>query len=266
MSDKIIHHYFVDEAGDTSLFNREKKQIVFGDGASKFFMVGIARLHDPVGASQKLEALRQEFIADPYLQKVPSFKTSSQYFHAKDDYYAIKRDVFRLVETLDAEVHIAVRRKTVLAKQAALLFQESGKKLSASAIYDDLVRRLLPGLIHKADENHILFAERGKTFTNHTLTLALKKAQEECLRTYGIPPHDNHFISQGYPRNNAGLQIVDYLLWAVQRLFEREEDFYFEKLRSKYSLIIDVDDTRNGDGERYEGNNALTLSKVSSVG
>lgn len=266
MKEKTIHYYYVDEAGDTALFNRDKKQIIFGQGASKFFMLGIARLHEPETASRKLEALRQEFATDPYLRKVPSFQTTAQYFHAKDDYYAIKRDVFRLIETLDVEVHIAVRRKTVLAKQAALLFKESGKKLTEAAIYDDLVRRLLPGLIHKADENHILFSERGRTFTNHSLNLALKKSQEECLRVYGVQTHDNHFISQGYPRSNAGLQIVDYLLWAVQRLFEREEDFYFEKLRSKYSLIIDVDDTRKGDGERYEGENLLTLDKISSVG
>jgi hypothetical protein len=45
------------------------------------------------------------------------------------------------------------------------------------------------------------------------------------------------------------LQAVDYFLWALQRMYERAEDRYFEYLREHYRLIMDFDDRRAG--KRY---------------
>lgn len=50
---------------------------------------------------------------------------------------------------------------------------------------------------------------------------------------------------------------------ALQRLFERGEDRYFAPLRSKYRLIMDIDDRRkHGYGEWYDPENAITLEKI----
>jgi hypothetical protein len=43
-----------------------------------------------------------------------------------------------------------------------------------------------------------------------------------------------------------GLQVIDYFLWALQRLYERGEDRYFNYLRSSYKLVMDFDDKRTG--------------------
>jgi hypothetical protein len=45
MTDPLnIARYFVDEAGDTTLFNRRGKVIVGSEGVSPLFMVGVGRL------------------------------------------------------------------------------------------------------------------------------------------------------------------------------------------------------------------------------
>jgi hypothetical protein len=49
-----------------------------------------------------------------------------------------------------------------------------------------------------------------------------------------------------------GLQLADYCLWALQRLYERGEDRFLNLIAAKVGLIHDVDDIRkSGAGEYY---------------
>ena len=59
------------------------------------------------------------------------------------------------------------------------------------------------------------------------------------------------------------LQVVDYYLWALQRMLERGEDRFFERLRPAYRLIMDLDDTVSKPyGEWYTDDNPLTLENM----
>ena len=51
-------------------------------------------------------------------------------------------------------------------------------------------------------------------------------------------------ITATTPQECAGVQVVDYFLWALQRLYERREDRYVEFLWSSFRVVHDVDDTR----------------------
>jgi len=82
-------HFFVDEAGDLTLFDRKGRPIVGTPGVSQYFIVGVADLPDPENAHQQLLKLRTELLADPYFKGVPSMqpdnKKTAIAFHAKDD-------------------------------------------------------------------------------------------------------------------------------------------------------------------------------------
>lgn len=63
------------------------------------------------------------------------------------------------------------------------------------------------------------------------------------------------------------LQASDYVLWALQRLYERREDRYFDYIAPLCSLIHDVDDIReNKKGKKYgvyySQKNPLSLDKL----
>ena len=65
------------------------------------------------------------------------------------------------------------------------------------------------------------------------------------------------------PSNSAGLEAVDYCLWALQRLYERGEDRYFNYLADKFRLVMDLDDTRNKPyGEWYSDDTPLSVEKM----
>lgn len=264
-----INNYFVDEAGDLTLFNKRGHMIVGKEGVSHVFMVGIAYLPDPKQAGRRLEELRTELISDPYFKDVPSMqpntKKTALYFHANDDLSEVRREVFKLLPELNAKVQIAIRRKEYLVKTARLLHQR-GSKLYSNDVYDDLVKRLFKNSLHTAQMNRIVFAQRGKTARQHALEEAIRRAKSNFERKTGIMSDSETTIFSGYPSQYAGLQVVDYYLWALQRMYERGEDRFFCLLAPAYRLIMDLDDTRNKPyGEWYSDANPLELVKIKPV-
>lgn len=262
----IVFHYFVDEAGDLTLFNKKGKSLVGQPGVSRFFMVGVVQLFNPQQAQTTLDTLRLQLLSDPYFKDVPSMqpaaKKTALAFHAKDDLPEVRREVFKVLPDLDVKAMIAIRRKEVLIEDGRALFRY-GKKLRANDIYDDLVKRLFRNLLHKADENQMLFARRGKSARKDALSRAIERAKRNFAwkrgQLFDVPTQ----IKSAYPTEHIGLQIADYYLWALQRLYEANEDRYFCLLANNYRLIMDLDDTRQKPyGTWYSDANPLVVKKI----
>jgi len=264
-----VNNYYVDEAGDLTLFNKRGHVIVGKEGVSRVFMVGVAYLPDPKLAQRKLEHLRAQLLADSYFKDVPSMQPQANKtavcFHAKNDLPEVRREVFKVLAELGAKVQVAIKRKDYLVKTARLL-HERGSKLSPNDVYDDLVKRLFKTGLHTAEKNCIVFARRGKSVRQHALEEAITRAKLNFERKTGISSHSETVLYSAYPSEHVGLQVIDYYLWALQRLFERGEDRFFHLLAPTYRLIMDLDDTRNKPyGEWYSDYNPLELKKIKPV-
>ena len=263
----ITHHYFVDEAGDLTLFNKKGQSLVGTEGVSSFFMLGVAQLPDPEYAHGELNKLRAKLLADPYFKGVPSMQLdankTAKSFHACKDLPEVRREVFSLLPQFKVKVQVVIRRKEDLLITAKSAFQKFGKKLSPNDVYDSLIKRLFKNLLHKADENRIVIARRGKSARLRALQDAISNAKINFEKKWKIC-HDNQSnVQVAYPHEFIGLQIVDYYLWALQRLYERGEDRFFNLLAPDYRLIMDVDDKRNRHyGEWYSDKNPLTAQKI----
>lgn len=137
-----FRHYFVDEAGDLSFFNKKGRIIVGQPGASKFFMVGVAQIADPEAVAWELSALRSSLMTHPRYRGIPSMqpqaKKTAIAFHAKDDYAEIREQVFELIQSFDVKIFVAIRSKDEMAETTKANFKSLGKKLQQNAIYDDL--------------------------------------------------------------------------------------------------------------------------------
>lgn len=260
--DELIHasqHYFVDESGDPTLFDSKGRCIVGQEGTSRVFILGAARVGNPVGLQADLTFLRMQLTADPYFRGVPSFDVSANktalYFHAKDDLPEVRREVFRVLRDHSIDVVAAIRRKATVAEFAAQRFRTIRKKITADEIYDSLVEQVLRERLHLAEHSHVWFARRGKKERKDALSRVLERARTEFAaghreavlkRLGGKEPKTT--IYSAHPSEAAGLQAIDYCLWALQRLLERGEGRYFEYVRDKFRAIWDIDDTRQGPG------------------
>jgi hypothetical protein len=232
-------------------------------------MVGVAYIPDPQLAHQRLEHLRAELLADPYFKDVPSmqpqWKKTAICFHANDDLAEVRREVFKVLPQIGAKVLVAIRRKEYLVKIARFLHNRQ-LKLSPNDIYDDLVKRLFKTILHKAETNRIVFARRGKAIRQHALEEAIRRAKLNFERKTGISSESKTIIIPAYPSQYSGLQVIDYYLWALHRLFERGEDRFFHLLAPGYRLIMDLDDTRKKPyGQWYSDYNPLELKKIKPI-
>ena len=110
-----ICNYFVDEAGDSNLFNSKGRVIVRTEGCSRFFILGLLDVPDTVTLANELTALRQRLLADPYFKGVPSMQPEARKtalaFHAKDDAPEVRREVFSLLLQHNLRFFAIVRDK-----------------------------------------------------------------------------------------------------------------------------------------------------------
>jgi hypothetical protein len=257
----------VDEAGDPTLFNRRKQVVVGKEGCSRYFILGLLEVGDPDHLGRELEKLRLELLADPYLSKVESMKPArlktALAFHAKDDCPEVRREVYRLLLQHDLRFFAVVRDKLRIA---SLVREHNRKKQSyryhPNQLYDRCVSRLFKQRLHKESGYRICFAERGAKPRTEALHAAIDHARRNFRRALPGSAQPPIEIAPSTSTRTPCLQAVDYFLWALQRLYERGEDRFWEYVASKASLVHDVDDVRVKDyGVYYTRENPLTAEK-----
>ncbi len=260
-----FRHYFVDEAGDPTLFKKRGKPIVGSEGCSKFFMLGVADVADPRAVASEFTELRERLLADPYFEGVPSFdptrRKTAIMFHAKDDLPEVRREVFNILLKHEIRFFVVVRdKRVILDKVIEHQKVKPNYRYHPHQLYDKCVTRLFRDRLHKDDGYQIYFARRGSSDRTEALQQALDAARHEFRRKWGIAASAPIEISAGNPTDVVCLQVVDYYLWAVQRLYERDEDRFVRLVWNQAGLIYDVDDTREKPyGTFYTRDKPLTL-------
>jgi hypothetical protein len=259
-----FRHYFVDEAGDPSLFKKRGKPIVGRDGCSKFFMLGVADVAAPKTVADELETLRLRLLADPYFKGIPSFdparRKTAIMFHAKDDLAEVRREVFTVLLKHDIRFYAVVRDKqAILDKVIEHQKQKPSYRYHPNQLYDRCVSQLFRDRLHKDDGYQIHFARRGSSDRTEALEKALGAARQSFRGKWGVTATAPIEIKAGQPADVVCLQVVDYYLWALQRFYERGEDRFLQLVWDQAGLVYDVDDTREKRyGEFYTRDNPLT--------
>ncbi len=250
-AEKEIIHYFVDEAGDPALFNRKGQIIAGNEGCSSYFIIGKLEVDTPDELAGELEALRANLLADPYFKSVPSMqperRKTAVAFHAKDDVAEVRREVYKLMLTQNIRFYAVVRDKRDLATYVKQQNErEPAYRYNENEQYDLLVTELFRKLHHMADEVNVCFSMRGTKPRNDAFAKALKRAGKKFKRSFGFKhPGINHIVSNT-PAKSAGLQAVDYYLWALQRFYERGEDRFIEMIWHQVGEIHDLDRVEEG--------------------
>ncbi len=251
--------YFVDESGCGTLFNRKGQAIIGQAGCSNFFMVGLADCADHNALDLALASLRTALNDDPILRPLrqmdPARNQTACYFHAKDDPIEVRREVFRLLLRHEVRFSAVIKSKWhVLSYVSGRNGVDSTYRYHPNELYDFTLRRLFMQRLHRHESCTVTFARRGNRERSKEFRQALEFARDEFCASRRIDAVTSLEIRPAWPRQAAGLQAVDYFLWALQRVYERPEeqgvDRYLNALweAGKVSLIIDVDDTRRSPG------------------
>ncbi len=244
-------HFFVDEAGDPTLFDRKGRILVGEDGCSGYFMLGKLDVDDPAALAAALETLRARLLTDPYFKRVPSMQPAQRKtalgFHAKDDVPEVRREVFNVLLQADVRFYAVVRRKVdLLAYVQQRNISDATYRYKGDELYDTLVEELFRRMHPFADRLNICFAKRGDKSRTHAFRSAIERAEARFESDYGVRRSADVAIIASTPPESAGLQAVDYFLWALQRRYERGEDRYLELVWDKVVEIEDMDRIEGG--------------------
>jgi hypothetical protein len=260
--------YFVDEAGDGTLFDRKGKVVIGQQGCSRNFILGLAEVGSPEALAAELNALRARLLADPYFKGVPSMQPRNRKtalaFHAKDDLPEVRREVFSVLLKHPIRFFAVVKSKqAVLAYVRSRNAREQDYHYNANELYDLLVRRLFRDRLHTQEAYRITFAKRWGSDRSDALRQALGVARTRFEEKFGIARSTSIDVAASTPEQSPGLQAVDYLLWSLQRLYERREDRYLRLMWPLVRLVIDIDDKRQHDyGEYYTQKNELSAETL----
>jgi len=263
-----LRYYFVDEAGDATIFDGRGRVLIGEQGCSRYFILGVLDVPDPTGLQKELEDLRLSLLADSYFKKVPSMQPGSRktalMFHAKDDLPEVRREVFAVLKNHPLRFLAVVRNK-----QRVLKYVQQRNALDVNyryhpnELYDYMVRVLFKTLLHKDERYEIYFSKRWKQDRTNALRQAIETAQQRFARQSGIQSASEIIVIPQKSQESGGFQAVDYFLWALQRFYERREDRYLEYLWDSFRLVHDLDDTRkNPYGVYYTKKEPLTLAAL----
>ena len=245
-----VRHYFIDEAGDSTLFSAKGKVLIGTDGCSRFFILGLLDVPNPMELQRSFDDLRGRLMNDPYFRDVPSMqekaRKTANAFHAKDDVPEVRREVYRLLRNMEGLRFSAdvTDKRRVLEYVRHRNESNPDYRYHPNELYDYLIPRLFKERLHQSNRYHIIFSKLGKSNRTAALRQELEKTRDSSAKQQSMTRAVSLKVSVATPKQHAGLQAVDYFVWTLQRLYERGEDRYVKYLWRAFRLVQDIDDRR----------------------
>jgi hypothetical protein len=224
-------------------------------------MLGMVHVPEYSVLAQALHECRLQLLQDPYFAGVPSMahsaKKTAVLFHAKDDLPEVRREVFSLLRRHPIHFYAVIRDKYILANEEnRRRMKDANYRYNPNALYDSLVGRLFKDSLHQYSAYDVFFARRGTTDRTSALNQALLVTRQRSVQRWKLEVHPDVTITACASHECIGLQITDYLLWALQRYYERHESRFLELIWPSVCLIHDMDDlTGSKDGTYYSEKN-----------
>ncbi len=119
-------------------------------------------------------------------------------------------------------------------------------KSNESYLYADLLSHLLKNKLQKKEKIVLNIASRGKCTKNENLNLALEKAKQRSKKNKTEKDVKTKVVFNILEQTQEPLlNIADYFCWSIQNVFERGNMRYYNFLKDKISLIVDIYDFEN---------------------
>jgi len=253
-----INYFFVDEAGDPVFYDRYGNLIVGKEGCSKILILGVFRISDPKPIREKLAGIKKQISEDKYLKGIPSLTKSLIAFHATDDCPEVRQLVFKAIAEMDIKAKIYVARKIENVFRKKYHAKEN-------LFYDDLVSRLFEDQLHLAAHNKIYFSVRGTKVRQNPMEEAIRLGVEKFEAKWSKKVISKVEIQAQTPSGEPCLQVIDYINWAVYRAYTKKEMRFFETIKGKVGLLVDLFDTDKYPKNFYDSRNPFDIQKISPL-
>lgn len=261
-----VEHRFIDEVGDTTFYGSGKQLILGSEGVSLTFGIGIVRIDRPLHeVRSEIIALQKQVEADTLFNTIPSVVKRTQrggfFFHASKDMPEVRTVFLRYLHELPCEAEVVIARKIPSLFAAKHHSQDD-------EFYADVLSHLIKSRLKRPQRLVLNIAERGSSTRAKVLDAALAKATGRAGRRWTPDSLKGEVVFNiQTPSREPLLNVADYLGWAVQRVFEKGETRFYDYLREKIRLVVDLYDSENYPGNRnYYDHHRNPLTAKNKVG
>ena len=254
-----VTHRFIDEVGDTTFYGKGKEMILGQEGVSLVFGMGIVKFNRPLAEVRaEIVALHQQVERDPLLNTIPSvakrIAKGGFFFHACKDSDDVRTVFLHYLHSLKCEVEIVIARKV----PSLFINKHHGKD---DEFYADVLSHLIKNRLKQPRRLVLNIAERGSSTRGKVLEDAQIKAIGRAGKRWGTDDLKCEVaFNVQTPLREPLLTVPDYFGWAVQRVFEKGQTRFYDYLREKIRLVVDLYDSEKYAGNRnyYDQRNPLT--------
>lgn len=179
-------------------------------------------------------------------------------FHANKDCAEVREKVFKLLKQQDFTFYCVVaRKKEELWRKK---FNHSQKQL-----YKYLVSKLLENRLHLYRQIYLYFSAMGSTVHQSSMQEAVNNAISTFNEKWKTENSNQIRIFIQQNSEIPLLQAADYVLWTIQRAYERGDYRYYNYLKDKISLVHDIFDFSKYPKNYYTPHNPLEAKKIDPV-
>lgn len=232
-TENVKAYYYFDEVGDPNILGHHGVNLVESGVASKVFMVGYLETKNPKGLTKSLNALHKEICEDELLREIPSMEKTKVAFHAAKDCPEVRDRVFRLLKNLDFTYYCVVLQKREEFFRKRFEFKNT-------EIYKYAVKNLLENRLHLYSEIDCYFSSLGNVVRKDTMQSAIDSAIDAFSSKWHYENKNSIRIFIQQASEIPLLQASDYVLWTIQRVYEKKEYRFYNYLKDKIKIVHDI--------------------------
>ena len=197
-------HIFLDESGNLD----------FSARGTRYFVLTSVSMARPFAMYEALDAYKYDCL---------EYGLDNERFHCSADNRHVRGKVFGIIGAHLAEMSV---HSLIAEKRAARASLSSDGRLYAEML-SALIGRVLSGTTESRARDVIVIAD---VVPLRSRRRAIEKSVRSALSKV-LPNRPIFRILHHDSRAHYGLQVVDYLCWAVFRKYERGDSGYFDKIR-----------------------------------
>jgi len=224
---------FVDESGKPEVYSANGINLVEQNQASKFLVLAAVRSGNQLKLQQQVMEFRLSLLKDLALVKIFSSAYTLDSFHAQTDYKEVKEKFYSFITTLTIKIDVLIVEKLLCFDP---LKRNPGK------MYGVMSGQLIKNLCHQSQNTEIVFSRKdSKLKLRQELEAEVERVRLDYLQKH---PQLNANLKLSYYHNphytHGGLQVADYIAFAVYQVCERNERQWYELVKSKIGKIQDI--------------------------
>jgi hypothetical protein len=233
MSVKNKAYIFIDESGKPEVYSAKGRNLVKEGLASKYLILAAVRSDDQLELQREITDFKSQLLRDAELTKIFSSSYTLDSFHAQKDYPEVKKRFYEFITTLDVKIDVLAVEK--------LKCYETLKR-NPGRLYGIMAGQLLKNICHQSESTEVIFSRKDSK-------LKLRQELEVEVERVRLNYMENHQKINGdfklsYLHNphytHGGLQIADYVAYAVYQVFEKNNRELYKIIENKIGKIHDI--------------------------